>query len=152
MPERTERDAWWAFINGCPEHEWNIPKRPKKRKRVWNAETERYVRTDDMDQYEVSYTRATVENDGTGDIIKDKGALVYDEYGELVGNVGTNRDEPEKVEVEDNAEAETLLPTPFATPQPEARYKKSSRLRHPTNTLLTEMDSVSHFFAVIHLN
>ncbi|KAI0787040.1 hypothetical protein BC629DRAFT_488909 [Irpex lacteus] len=25
-----ERDHWWAFLNGCPESEWNPPKKPKK--------------------------------------------------------------------------------------------------------------------------
>lgn len=29
MPDKKERDCWWAFISGRPESEWNPPKRPK---------------------------------------------------------------------------------------------------------------------------
>lgn len=29
IPDRKERDAWWAFISGQPEPEWNPPKKPK---------------------------------------------------------------------------------------------------------------------------
>lgn len=29
MPDKKERDAWWNFIAGNPESDWNIPKKPK---------------------------------------------------------------------------------------------------------------------------
>jgi Survival motor neuron (SMN) interacting protein 1 (SIP1) len=29
MPEKKERDLWWAFLAGKPESDWNPPKEPK---------------------------------------------------------------------------------------------------------------------------
>ena len=32
MPEKKERDLWWAFLEGRPEVEWNVsPKQSKKK-------------------------------------------------------------------------------------------------------------------------
>jgi len=30
MPDKRERDLWWAFIAGRPESDWNPPKKPKQ--------------------------------------------------------------------------------------------------------------------------
>jgi Survival motor neuron (SMN) interacting protein 1 (SIP1) len=30
MPEKKERDLWWAFLAGKPESDWNPPKMPKQ--------------------------------------------------------------------------------------------------------------------------
>ena len=32
MPDKKERGAWWAFLSGRPESEWNPPKKPKAMK------------------------------------------------------------------------------------------------------------------------
>ena len=32
MPDKKERDLWWAFLAGRPESEWNPPKKPKQPK------------------------------------------------------------------------------------------------------------------------
>lgn len=32
MPDKQERDLWWAFLEGRPESEWNPPKQPKQKK------------------------------------------------------------------------------------------------------------------------
>ncbi|KAF8631586.1 hypothetical protein AX15_002336 [Amanita polypyramis BW_CC] len=29
MPDKKERDLWWAFLSGKPEREWNPPRKPK---------------------------------------------------------------------------------------------------------------------------
>jgi len=29
LPDKKDRDAWWAFLSGRPEIEWNPPKKPK---------------------------------------------------------------------------------------------------------------------------
>jgi hypothetical protein len=29
MPDKKDRDLWWAFLSGRPEEEWNPPKKPK---------------------------------------------------------------------------------------------------------------------------
>jgi hypothetical protein len=31
MPDKRERDLWWAFIEGRPESDWNPPKQPQVR-------------------------------------------------------------------------------------------------------------------------
>lgn len=33
MPEKKERDLWWAYLAGRPESEWNPPKPPKQNTR-----------------------------------------------------------------------------------------------------------------------
>jgi hypothetical protein len=30
MPDKRERDLWWAFIAGRPESDWNPPKKPRQ--------------------------------------------------------------------------------------------------------------------------
>ncbi|KZT13029.1 uncharacterized protein LAESUDRAFT_710129 [Laetiporus sulphureus 93-53] len=42
VPEKKERDLWWAFLNGRPASEWNPPKQPKKSK-----QKQRYASGDD---------------------------------------------------------------------------------------------------------
>ena len=32
MPDKKERDLWWAFLSGRPEREWNPPKKSKNYK------------------------------------------------------------------------------------------------------------------------
>ena len=136
MPEWNERDNWWAFINGRPEYEWDPPKRPKKKRRVWDALLGRYVRPDDVDQYEVSYSNmqeTRVEYGGNNPLVMGEYAGVVEE-GEVEGG--------SEVKLEEDAEvAATLLPTPHATPQPEVRYRGAEH-RQPTMTLLKEMDNV----------
>ena len=34
MPDRKERDQWWAFVSGKSEMEWNPPKKPPKQRRI----------------------------------------------------------------------------------------------------------------------
>ncbi|KAK0498566.1 hypothetical protein EDD18DRAFT_1308743 [Armillaria luteobubalina] len=33
MPDKKERDYWWAYLSGKPESEWNPPKKPKYNKK-----------------------------------------------------------------------------------------------------------------------
>ncbi|KAJ7590883.1 survival motor neuron interacting protein 1-domain-containing protein [Mycena floridula] len=42
MPDKNERDLWWAFLEGKPESEWNPPKqsKPKSRMRAFTPEAE----------------------------------------------------------------------------------------------------------------
>lgn len=138
MPEKKERDKWWAFINGRPECEWNPPKkqrnlkgRPGKGMRSWDDSY------DDASQYEVHYEPQDLEPQET---------IVVTERGEI------------KVEV--SADIDTALPTPSSSPQPDAskgegkidsvqeRARASSirqQPRQPTPSLLKSMDSVCFF-------
>ena len=135
MPEKKERDRWWAFINGRPELEWNPMKPPKKLR----GNTPRQF-VDDMAQYEVPMTELS------SDAAEAHEALVVNEFDEVLeGQVDQNQalDESEG----DQGENSAFLPTPLATPRPEERFRASERRigesRHPTPALLKTMDSVS---------
>lgn len=41
-PDKKDRDAWWAFISGRSEAEWNPPKKPKQNKSSRYAKEQRY--------------------------------------------------------------------------------------------------------------
>ncbi len=46
MPDRKERDLWWAFFAGRPESEWNPPKKPKQPKPSrWQQRTQKQQQT-----------------------------------------------------------------------------------------------------------
>jgi hypothetical protein len=87
-----ERDAWWLFLTGQPESEWNPPKKPKKQ----NKRDQRYgnygggMRGFPL-EYEVHYTSAS-------------DPLYASEEGEVERAI--------TVDVID------LLPTPSTTPAP----------------------------------
>lgn len=37
MPEKKDRDKWWAFLQGKPEYEWTpVPKSKGKHKKCWD--------------------------------------------------------------------------------------------------------------------
>ncbi|THH12227.1 hypothetical protein EW145_g100 [Phellinidium pouzarii] len=149
MPEKKERDNWWAFINGRPECEWNPPKKHRKPWQETNSHAESMHSwengTSDLSQYEVSYTNDAPESE----------ALVVNEYGEIEEDMN---DIDMEIEAEEISAVDSL-PTPFATPQPESRYKSSNfapelqnvqtqrklggKLQQPTPTLLKGMDSVN---------
>ncbi|KAI0751527.1 hypothetical protein C8Q80DRAFT_1157788 [Daedaleopsis nitida] len=45
VPDKKERDLWWAFLAGRPESEWNPPKKPKQPKLSrWQQRTVHNVR------------------------------------------------------------------------------------------------------------
>ena len=103
MPEMKDRDAWWSFLSGRPESEWNAPKKPKKQ----NKRDQRYgsyggdgggggMRSF-LSEYEVQYTPAS--------------QLPYayaSEEGEVERAIATT-------------DAADALPTPSATPGPADR-------------------------------
>ena len=39
MPDKAERELWWAFLAGKPETEWNPPKQPKGKKMKGSSTT-----------------------------------------------------------------------------------------------------------------
>ncbi|KAL5530010.1 hypothetical protein ACEPAF_6267 [Sanghuangporus sanghuang] len=138
MPEKKERDKWWAFINGRPEHEWNPPKSPKKPRGKFARQSIHLDQpnVDDVGQYEVPMTEEMPT-----DVAEAHEVLVVNEFGEIREDEKDPDRDLQELEVGDAA----LLSTPFATPQPEKRFKASERRtagpRHPTPTLLKRMDS-----------
>lgn len=135
MPERKERDRWWAFINGRPELEWNLLKTPKKPRGI----TPRQF-ADDMAQYEVPMTELSTGAAEAGEV------LVVNEFDEVV-EVQVDQNQILDRSEGNQGEDVTLLPTPLSTPRPEERFRMSDRRngepRHPTPILLKAMDSVS---------
>ena len=49
MPDKGERDLWWAFIEGRPESDWNPPKRPQLRKKATKRRRMRAFSDDSLD-------------------------------------------------------------------------------------------------------
>jgi hypothetical protein len=49
MPDKKERDCWWAFLSGQPELDWNIPKRPKPVQRSHNYRRDYSPESDSAD-------------------------------------------------------------------------------------------------------
>ena len=85
MPGWTERDNWWAYVNGRPEYEWDPPRLPKKKRRVWDPDIQRLVRPDDVLQFEVPYTNEPVgpfESQNIAGPSTEGGTLVVTEYDE----------------------------------------------------------------------
>lgn len=136
-PGMKERDAWWAFLTGRPESEWDPPKKPKKEKN--NREPRYDHHTEGIrsyrSEYEVQYDNATP-------------GLSY----------ATEEGEVEQIVVADPTES---LPTPFGSPAPPDKASLLSEngtsngvssspndtakiiQREPTPLLLQKLDHVS---------
>lgn len=142
MPGWTERDNWLAYINGRPEYEWDPPKPLKNKMRVWNPDVQKYRRSDDLQQYEVSYSNiqeGSVELDNVASPSSE--TLIVTEYDGIL----EEGEFEASVDVKDEEAVEALaghLPTPSTTPQPELRPRVSQH-RPPTMTHLREIDHVS---------
>ena len=127
MPDKRERDLWWAFLEGRPESEWNITKTSKKKQKKQGA---RQIGmrgwADEPEQEEIS------------EVIIYESSLLNDE-GEV-----------EEVLRVDPTE---LLPTPSGTPAPSDRDTSMDDAvvsdipiltpREPTTKLIKEIDEVS---------
>ncbi|TDL29868.1 hypothetical protein BD410DRAFT_849973 [Rickenella mellea] len=115
MPERKERDNWWAFISGKPESDWNPPKKPKK---FWPERRNRGMRAWSDDPEET--------------------------YGETVVQETYRLNDEGEVELAVAVDPAESLPTPSCSPGPSVR-KESEHVefqgRHPTPSLLNAMDN-----------
>ncbi|KAF7798895.1 hypothetical protein EIP86_010123 [Pleurotus ostreatoroseus] len=128
MPDRKDRDAWWAFLTGRPEAEWNPPKKPKGQKNKPPHNYGRGMRAfQDVSEYEI---------------------LPYDD----AARVGPSSDDTHVNEEREVEQAITInpaesLPTPSSTPAPDNpadRVRDSSSNTNaqpePTPTLLRTID------------
>ena len=65
LPEKRERDAWWAFVIGMPEYEWNKPAKParsaKKRKKAKSKLRDTSPPSDVEDTYEIQLHDQVIE-------------------------------------------------------------------------------------------
>ena len=54
MPEKKERDLWWAYLAGKPESDWNPPKKPKQNPKPKSSKHRKGMRgfVDDIGSYE----------------------------------------------------------------------------------------------------
>ena len=67
MPDRKERDAWWKFIAGNPESDWNIPKKPKVNRRQRYGRIISHKNDSDEERYEVWHVRNDEELEPSND-------------------------------------------------------------------------------------
>jgi hypothetical protein len=69
MPDKKERDLWWAYLAGKPESDWNPPKKPKQsqnsNKRRQSSHGMRGFADDP--EYDFSYDRPRQESWQTND-------------------------------------------------------------------------------------
>lgn len=116
MPDMKNRDAWWAFLTGRPESEWNPPKKPKRQKSVRPSRYEEYgggMRAF-TSEYEVPMHNAELS------------------YG------------PEDGEVESSATADPTrsLPTPFGTPPLESAGAPANGTSNDASSSTTSTASI----------
>ncbi|KAI9066426.1 hypothetical protein FKP32DRAFT_1673944 [Trametes sanguinea] len=103
MPDKKERDLWWAFLAGRPESEWNPPKKPKQPKvSRWQQRKQKGVGApvfaDDLHE-DASLSYDAPESSSTAAGPSD---LSYE--------VGADASQ--------SMDAARSLPTPFGTPAP----------------------------------
>lgn len=120
MPDKKERDLWWAFLSGKPESVWNCPPRKSKKKnkakqyrqfaegkmRAWNDQEHDHGEHDDDHEGDhedevchegIQAERDVVKNDSeTSNVARDEGEV----------------ENALKIEPQDS------LPTPTGTPAP----------------------------------
>jgi len=63
MPEKKERDLWWAYLAGKPETDWNPPKKPKQSPRLSKHRRGMRGFSDDVGSYERHQQEAWQIND-----------------------------------------------------------------------------------------
>ncbi|KAJ3554405.1 hypothetical protein NM688_g3130 [Phlebia brevispora] len=138
MPDRKDRDAWWAFLTGRPESEWNPPKKPKAQK--YHKAQQCYGRG----------LRAFADG------------AEYDtlQYGEIQ-RAGPSQ---EDAHMNDEREVEQVitinpaesLPTPSSTPAPDSRVEPANDVEKPPSISTqpeptpTLMRNIDHRYA-LHL-
>jgi hypothetical protein len=108
MPEKKERDLWWAYLAGKPESDWNPPKMPKQSPKPKASKRRRGMRgfADDAGSYECPQQESWQNDEG----------------------------EVEKVLRVDPVES---LPTPTCSPEPpEASTSRADQLVGPSSTML----------------
>lgn len=69
MPDKKDRDLWWAFLSGRPEREWNPPKKPKIHKMHQRLQPTRAFAGDDETVllYEVPQNDGAVQGSAAPD-------------------------------------------------------------------------------------
>ena len=141
MPDKKERDHWWAFLAGRPEAEWSHPKTPKRPRR--NAQ----------DRQRSGRMRAFSDDDGVQDAPPpiDYGAPQMPQETWHINDEG-------EVELALRIDPTESLPTPSGSPTPCSRADADAVAdgqqmaldrepefvpREPTPALLKLMDSAS---------
>lgn len=126
MPDKKERDLWWAYLEGRPEEEWNITKNSKRQQQRMQGRNQSLGMRAWADE---------PEQEPTSEVIIYESSLLNDE-GEV-----------EEVLKPDPSE---LLPTPSGTPAPPdvSECSQSTREpvlipREPSTKVLKQIDEVS---------
>ncbi|KAI0332409.1 hypothetical protein GY45DRAFT_1433094 [Cubamyces sp. BRFM 1775] len=103
MPDKKERDLWWAFLAGRPESEWNPPKKPKQPK---------------TSRWQQRNAKKGMGAIAFADDLHENASLSYDapDCGSVeAGPSSTNFEVPVDAATNDATES---LPTPSGTPAP----------------------------------
>ena len=96
MPDKKERDLWWAFLAGRPESEWNPPKKPKQPKPSrWQQRTQKRQQVglpEAQEDTSLPYDLGETSFSGSVSDIPDSSAATYPLSTPSNGSVGI--DEP----------------------------------------------------------
>ena len=112
MPDKKERDLWWHFLSGKPEHVWNPPKSKKKiksKQKQRDQSTQEPLRAWDgqaRENVEIEH-----EHECTYDEIQEKQDVTPSETPNVAVNAGD-------FEITLKSEPQDFLPTPTGTPIP----------------------------------
>lgn len=148
IPDKKERDLWWAFLTGQPQSVWDPPKKPKqpKNNKRWGGQTQgsQGYGVDTLaysDEAETSQHLSYALEDGR----------VFSTSSAEMWRISTDG-----VELTSALNATTSLPTPSGTPAPPDRLEEqagtsagSSSLGavlppEPTPILTRQIDHVSY--------
>lgn len=114
MPDKSERDLWWAFLSGKPETEWNPPKKPKKQNK----------RRKGMHGYDYDYDTESTENKQEVWYINEDGDVSLKAAGGRAPSPTPGS------------------PSPSITAEPTVGAIDELRPREPTTQLLKQIDEV----------
>lgn len=141
MPEKKERDHWWAFLNGAAESEWNPVKKSKAKRtampyRKINPALPAYDSANDVSQYEVTYEDESVQE-----------AVVMDEYGEIKEEITVSYHDAAQLEQLPTLHSEDG-PSILSGDDTSGKLNQPGRPKQPTPALLSLMDSVCTSFLI----
>jgi len=129
MPDKKERDCWWAFLSGQPESDWNLPKRPKSVKKSHNYRRDYSPESDSADDLDPPQETWHINEEGEVQLVPNN---------DSVEALPTPSSTP--APSEPPGEADDQLYKQPSSGQPRPLIFKS---REPTPSLFAHMDCVS---------
>ncbi|KAH9939969.1 hypothetical protein B0H21DRAFT_583960 [Amylocystis lapponica] len=133
LPDRKDRDAWWAFLAGRPQAEWDPPKKPKQPRQDRSARW----RNDRYGSGPRGYSEVRDDPRPSYDYQEQDSA-----YHESIQETWHVNEEGE-VELSTSDDPTRSLPTPSGTPAPQGRETRLTEGEGSTPTVLPSTSSIT---------